>query len=228
MTRKDLADTLIGLGFSNDMWTPEQEKSRKIISDMDRKLLLYGLTQEDLNRIHFRAAEQAVPWTDSPDLPEAIRVSHIVHPYFCQAAEAAREKGLSVNQGIIGDNVWFDVFRPSSYRDLIAATGYQYVLTLKRKWFDMILNGIKTEEYRDDKPYWQVRLLDTWENDGKKWRIVFRNGYSRESPSFLADVTASRQTGGFPEWGAEPGKPYIVLKINRVLIAENGRLRSIG
>lgn len=27
-------------------------------------------------------------------------------------------------------------------------------LTLKKQWFDMINDGIKTEEYREIKPYW--------------------------------------------------------------------------
>lgn len=29
------------------------------------------------------------------------------------------------------------------------------ILTLKKKWFDMILLKIKTEEYREIKPYWE-------------------------------------------------------------------------
>lgn len=32
-------------------------------------------------------------------------------------------------------------------------------LTVKRPWFDMIAAFVKTEEYRDIKPYWAVRLL---------------------------------------------------------------------
>lgn len=31
-------------------------------------------------------------------------------------------------------------------------------LTLKKKWFDMILSGEKTEEYREIKGYWYNRL----------------------------------------------------------------------
>lgn len=33
-------------------------------------------------------------------------------------------------------------------------------LVLKRKWWDMIASGEKTEEYREIKPYWEKRLLD--------------------------------------------------------------------
>lgn len=32
-------------------------------------------------------------------------------------------------------------------------------LVLKRKWYDMIASGEKTEEYREIKPYWITRLL---------------------------------------------------------------------
>ena len=33
-------------------------------------------------------------------------------------------------------------------------------LILKSQWYDMIDAGIKTEEYREIKPYWEKRLLD--------------------------------------------------------------------
>ena len=33
-------------------------------------------------------------------------------------------------------------------------------LILKKKWWDMIESGVKTEEYRDVKPYWEKRLID--------------------------------------------------------------------
>lgn len=33
-------------------------------------------------------------------------------------------------------------------------------LVLKRKWFDMIASGEKTEEYREIKPYWVKRLIE--------------------------------------------------------------------
>ena len=50
-------------------------------------------------------------------------------------------------------------------------------LTLKKQWFDMINDGIKTEEYREIKPYWIKRL------EGRKYDIVeFRNGYQKDAP----------------------------------------------
>ena len=54
-------------------------------------------------------------------------------------------------------------------------------LTLHKKWFDLILNGNKKIEYRDIKPYWTKRLF----TDGKPKKynyIIFKNGYSKNSP----------------------------------------------
>jgi len=40
---------------------------------------------------------------------------------------------------------------------LIVKTLY---LTLKKKWFDMIVSGVKKEEYRESKVYWLKRLVE--------------------------------------------------------------------
>lgn len=34
-------------------------------------------------------------------------------------------------------------------------------LTINKEWFSRILSGDKTEEYREIKPYWVARLLQT-------------------------------------------------------------------
>ena len=54
-------------------------------------------------------------------------------------------------------------------------------LTLKKKWFDMIARGEKTEEYREIKPYWIKRLrFDIW-NVRPFQYVEFRNGYKKDS-----------------------------------------------
>ena len=40
-------------------------------------------------------------------------------------------------------------------------------LVLKRKWFEMIASGEKTEEYREIKPYWIKRLLEQIDERGR-------------------------------------------------------------
>ena len=91
------------------------------------------------------------------------------------------------------------------------------VLPIKKKWFDMILSGEKKEEYRELTWYWRVRftnagLLDRYGFGWLPQRVMFRNGYSKTSPSFVALVSAEAKEGR-SEWGAEPEKIYWVLKI---------------
>lgn len=92
-------------------------------------------------------------------------------------------------------------------------------LPIKKKWFDMILSGEKKEEYREIKPYYTKRFQNLWQGSligGEAERdVLFRNGYSKNSSSFVATVTLD--TGkGKKEWGAEPDKEYYVLKIMEV------------
>lgn len=93
------------------------------------------------------------------------------------------------------------------------------VLPIKKQWFDMILSGEKTEEYREIKPYYTTRFQSLWRGSligGKaERRIMFRNGYSSRSPSFIAICTIDKGTGR-EEWGAEPGKEYYRLHIKEV------------
>lgn len=105
-------------------------------------------------------------------------------------------------------------------------------LPIKKKWFDMIVSGEKKEEYREIKPYYDSRFMNAFGfllvGGQMVWRgstgrnpeavagtVVFRNGYSKDSPEVVCKCTL--QFGkGKPEWGAEPGKLYYVLKIEKV------------
>lgn len=113
-------------------------------------------------------------------------------------------------------------------------------LPIKKKWFDMILSGEKKEEYREIKPYYETRFQNVFgaitvepssffpeteyeilqgEDVPEEIRkdsvqeIRFRNGYSRNSSSFIAKCTLAIGKGK-PEWGAEQGKDYYILKIH--------------
>lgn len=89
-------------------------------------------------------------------------------------------------------------------------------LTLKKQWFDMILSGAKTEEYREIKPYWTKRLL------GKSYdNVCFRNGYASNAPQFTIELKSITQSIGKPEWGAVPNKKYFVLYIGKIINTKN-------
>ena len=65
-------------------------------------------------------------------------------------------------------------------------------LTLKKQYFDAILSGEKTIEYRDITDYWTPRL------ENKDYdTILFRNGYSPDSPTMTVEykeLTIDRQS----------------------------------
>ena len=110
-------------------------------------------------------------------------------------------------------------------------TSRTLILPIKKKWFDMILSGAKTEEYRERKPYWEKRFKNYFsycysplDNDGKEWGwqfgqnrkdVIFKNGYGRNVPEFSAEVSICEKEGN-PEWGAQSGETYYVLQIHRV------------
>ena len=106
-------------------------------------------------------------------------------------------------------------------------------LPIKKKWFDLILSGEKKEEYREIKPYYISRfsnmvklpkssatdlIIDVLEVCGEIYlgKIMFRNGYGKNSPSFIAECTLSAGTGK-EELGAEREKQYFVLKVHEIL-----------
>lgn len=110
-------------------------------------------------------------------------------------------------------------------------------LPIKKKWFDMLLSGEKKQEYRDIKPYYTSRfqkilspgLTIKDDHESLRWmeacrageyaktpfKVLFRNGYSAASPSFVADVCLSIG-GGKENWGAEAGKDYYILEIQKI------------
>lgn len=109
------------------------------------------------------------------------------------------------------------------------------ILPIKKKWFDMILSGEKKEEYRNIKPYWKTRIL-TWLGFPKYTekcviellyqaetitpkKILFRNGYSANSPQFIGLCTVRIGTGK-KEWGAEKDRYYFVLTIHEIIRGE--------
>ena len=107
-------------------------------------------------------------------------------------------------------------------------------LPIKKKWCDMILSGEKKEEYRDIKPYYMTRFTNVlfpkseipMDNvlleyvskfpNCKEFKVIFRNGYSKNSPQFIAKCTLSVGKGK-EEWGAEQGKKYFILTVQEIL-----------
>ena len=55
-------------------------------------------------------------------------------------------------------------------------------LNLFRKYFNQILKGEKTTEYREVTPYWSKRL------EGRHYDVIqFRNGYAKVAPMMIVE-----------------------------------------
>lgn len=109
-------------------------------------------------------------------------------------------------------------------------------LPIKKKWFDMIASGEKKEEYREIKEYYETRFQNLFGaitiypssifseryeyellqgNDvpeeirqDRVQEIIFRNGYSKNSPQLKCKCIL-RLGKGKEEWGAEKEKCII-------------------
>ena len=76
-------------------------------------------------------------------------------------------------------------------------------LNLYHKYFDQILKGEKTIEYRDITPYWSKRL------EGRHYDVIkFKNGYRKDAPEMIVEFkgmgTVTFQTT--PTYAIELGK----------------------
>lgn len=98
-------------------------------------------------------------------------------------------------------------------------------LTLKKKWFDMILSGIKKEEYREIKPYWIKRLVANPLLSGIVYKrfthVTFKNGYNKNSREILVEVEDIRTSKGRIEWGATEGVKCFVIELGKIVQTKN-------
>ena len=93
-------------------------------------------------------------------------------------------------------------------------------LILKKQWYDLIESGIKKEEYREIKNYWNARFIDGHVKIGGKLfkpseiYITFQLGYNKiNCMHYECQELEIRQ--GKIEWGAEKNNTYHVLKLGK-------------
>ncbi|WP_435263028.1 hypothetical protein [Tenacibaculum sp. nBUS_03] len=99
-------------------------------------------------------------------------------------------------------------------------------LNLKRKWFEMILNGEKKQEYREIKPFWDKRFWHLFPQviKGETYlpivdTITFSNGYAKDRPQFVIELLGLEKSTGKQEWGAEKGIEYYVFQLGKIIKA---------
>ena len=82
-------------------------------------------------------------------------------------------------------------------------------LTLKKKWYDMIASGEKTEEYREIKPYWTTRLKDFLVKKPFDY-IIFKNGYSKDASSMKVELKKIDFGTSKSNWADKEEKCYVL------------------
>ncbi|UTG62411.1 hypothetical protein J2O09_05500 [Elizabethkingia anophelis] len=112
-------------------------------------------------------------------------------------------------------------------------------LSLKKKWFEMTKAKIKPEDYRELNEYWFKRLASSdyrqyWDlemfikyanthpyNCYKKFAInTMTLGYPKSGDkerTLKLEHLGIEIREGNPEWGAEPGRLYFVIKHGKIL-----------
>lgn len=109
-------------------------------------------------------------------------------------------------------------------------------LILKKKWYDLIKQGIKLEEYRELNQYYRKRIIgnckkckdDNCEDCGINLlllrlrriisidKVLLRNGYTKKTMLFYVKELVIDK--GKPEWGAEPDKLYFVIRLGKRIL----------
>lgn len=110
-------------------------------------------------------------------------------------------------------------------------------LPLKKEWYEMIESGVKTEEYREIKPYWVKRLVPcTHECSSGHWsekyyqcvlnckaverhmniplytHVRFSYGYTKRTMTFVLNrITIGK---GKKEWGA-PNEDVFIIHLGK-------------
>jgi len=110
-------------------------------------------------------------------------------------------------------------------------------LTLKKKWFDMILSGEKKEEYREIKPYWCNRLTtlpSNWKSNDveqlicevtdnefvyfKTYDVVtFKNGYAKNAPTITLKCELIYTGKAKPEWSDNWQGNVFIIKLGNII-----------
>ena len=118
-------------------------------------------------------------------------------------------------------------------------------LSLKTEWFEMTKAGIKTEDYRELNEYWFKRLIYNWHDVVLGHRYTFATDENiqfivKKRQFGFNDYTHNIMTLGYPkstdterilklehkgieigtgnpEWGAEEGKLYFVIKHGEII-----------
>ncbi len=92
-------------------------------------------------------------------------------------------------------------------------------LTIKKEFFDQILGGEKTSEFREYKKHWIQKLMYS-HNDFKSYDVVlFQNGYKKNAPRIWVEfkgVKIIQIKSGFATW-----ENLFEIELGKIIKTEN-------
>ena len=107
----------------------------------------------------------------------------------------------------------------------------------------MILSGEKTEEYREIKPYWIIRLISddfNWNCETSEDRnahfvacpsgfykkydsVAFKNGYAKDAPTIEIECNGIERGEAKPEWSGNWKGDVFIIKLGEITSTANCR-----
>jgi hypothetical protein len=114
-------------------------------------------------------------------------------------------------------------------------------LNVKKKWFDMILSGVKKEEYREIKSSYLLKLGNgitkqssfyisvcnfganiIKEMDFKKFKtITFLNGMKPKTPTIIVECKGIEIGKAVPEWSDNWQGEVFIIKLGEIISTKN-------
>lgn len=96
-------------------------------------------------------------------------------------------------------------------------------LRIDNKSFNSIANGIKKEDYRDVKPFYQKKFKKGIKIKNNYYHptevlICFSDGVGKNRNKILIECNGLKLKTGNPKWGAKAGITYYTLLLGKILV----------
>lgn len=90
-------------------------------------------------------------------------------------------------------------------------------LTINKKWFGKVVSGDQKEVYLTAIPFNEEKVTSAWGRDMSSWKNPQEVCLETEEGKKCRAMCTLAMGEGYPDWGAEKGVLYYIIRIQRVL-----------
>lgn len=90
-------------------------------------------------------------------------------------------------------------------------------LTIIKKWFDRVVSGDQKEVYLTAIPFNEEKVTSVWGRDMSSWKNPQEVCLETEEGKKCRAMCTLAMGEGYPDWGAEKGVLYYIIRIQKVL-----------